>query len=115
MLTPNLKTSSQNELEALFVVPFYRLMPSLDLSTLPIGAIVRLKTQQHSQYLLQVDDFNGKRAVHVVLSDKTGTVGTVRYRGLYPVRSEYMVLEIGKQFKYELILTPVLAQIGLLS
>lgn len=111
--TMQISTASQNELESLFVTPIYKIVPSLDLSTLPMGTIVRLKTQQHSKYLLQVDEFRGKRAVHVVLSDKTGTVGSVKYRGLYPVRPEYMVLEIGKQFKYELILTPVLAEIGL--
>lgn len=109
-----LKDASQGELSTMLITTDVTIVRSVDLQTLPIGAIVRLKTLHHTKYLLQVDELKGKRAVHVILSDKTGSVGSAKYRGLHVVRPEYMTVKVGEQFKYENILTTILAEIDLL-
>ena len=111
----NISTASQSELDIVLVDPSVQIVQSIDLATLRIGTIVRLKTRHHWKYLLQIDEVNGKRVVHVVLSDRTGSVGNAKYRGAYVIDTAYTVLVVGKQFKYEKILTAVLAEIGLFS
>ncbi|TSC61240.1 MAG: hypothetical protein G01um101448_1162 [Parcubacteria group bacterium Gr01-1014_48] len=108
-------TVTQSELDILLADSNVTSVASLDLNALPLGTIIRIKPHHHWKYLLEIDELGGRRAVHVVLSDKTGNVGSAKYRGLYVVRPEYMTIEIGKQFKYGNILTAVLAEISILS
>ena len=115
MYSCDISTAFQSELDVILVDPHVRVVRSIDLGILPIGAIVRLRTRHHWKYLLLIAEFNGKRVVYVVLSDRTGSVGNAKYRGAYVIDPTYMVLTVGEQFKYGKILTAALTEIGLFS
>ena len=110
----HISTATQSELDILLIDPGVHVVPSADLNTLPIGTIIRLQTLGHWKYLLQIDEKDGVRVVHVVLSDKTGDVGSAKYRGSYRIQPDYAILSNKTRFKYGNLLTAILGEVALL-